>query len=187
MPQFKAPPIPSKEPPVPSSEQLIKPAFSSPAPQTNYTDSIEMPQPGFEENSVYDGTIVSKVFPRMLQTKIVALILGGLFVFGMIVGALMFGGSSTQSPQQQSGLTGVITNPDIKERLYRCGQVDKGEACVLYIVNHTRYDRIAEDFFDEAVKLTEAQRYSIAMVNPKYAKTRIPPGYFAQIKIPNVR
>lgn len=109
-----------------------------------------------------------------------------VLIIGMMFGSLLFGGSSTPQPQRQ-GLQGVVRNQDMTTPLRRCGMIDRGEACVLYIMNSTRYDKVAEDFFDEAVKLTEIQKYSISMVNPKYSKTRIPPGYFAEIKIPKIR
>ncbi|MBQ6854561.1 MAG: hypothetical protein IJO11_03865 [Alphaproteobacteria bacterium] len=109
-----------------------------------------------------------------------------VLIIGMMFGSLLFGGGSSPQPQRQ-GLQGVVRNQDMTTPLRRCGMIDRGEACVLYIMNSTRYDKVAEDFFDEAVKLTEIQKYSISMVNPKYSKTRIPPGYFAEIKIPKIR
>lgn len=168
-------------------QQQSYPPVDQPAPgsiptgmDVNTTDDMS--------DDVYADTIVARVSPSLLKTKTVYAILAGILVLGMILGNMMFGGSSSGGSQKNAAAAlGVITNPDIKEHLRRCGQVDKGEACILYIMNHTRYDKIAEDFFDTAVKLMEVQRYSVSMVNPKYAKTRIPPGYFVQLKIPNVR
>ena len=108
-----------------------------------------------------------------------------VFLCGILVGAMMFGGSS--KPQQQTGLSGVVKNTDIRSRTPRCGQIDKGQACVLYVMNNTRYDKIAENFFETALRLTEVPLFSISMANPKYAKRRIPPGAFAEILIPKVR
>lgn len=107
-----------------------------------------------------------------------------ILVVGIILGAVMFGGSS--KPVQQ-GLLGVVKNTDIRSNLPRCGRIDRGQACILYIMNSTRYDQIAESFFEEALRLTEVPIYSISMANPKYAKRRIPPGHFAEIHIPKVR
>ncbi len=180
MTQFKAPPLP----------QAPKPSFSpspaSPGTPENYPFGNEAVHTPDLQNSPdpFEGTIVHKVPLKWLETKKVVFILSGLFLIGLIFGMFFF--SSSPAPQP-TGMPGVVANPDIKERLHRCGQVDKGTACVLYLVNHTRYDKLAEEFFAEAVKLMEVQRYSVAMVNPKYAKMRIPPGYFAQIKIPNIR
>ena len=107
------------------------------------------------------------------------------FLCGILIGAMVFTGSS--KPQQQVGLSGVVKNTDIRSRTPRCGQIDKGQACVLYIMNNTRYDKIAENFFETALRLTEVPLFSISMANPKYAKRRIPPGAFAEILIPKVR
>ncbi len=123
--------------------------------------------------------------PSVLTSKSIGIMLLVTCVIGLFLGSVFFGGGSEQT--RTVGLQGVVANPDITTNIPRCGRVDKGQACILYIVNHTRYDKIVEDFFDEAVRLTEVAKYSISMVNPKYAKTRIPPGYFAQIKIPDVR
>lgn len=176
----------------PTGQQPVQPVSyppaDQPAPGTIPTGmDVNAPlQP--EEDDVYADTIVGRVSPNLLKPKTVYLILGGILLIGVILGSLFFGGgSSKNTPTNAAAALGVISNPDIKEHLRRCGQVDKGEACILYIMNHSRYDKIAEDFFDEAVKLMEVQRYSVSMVNPKYAKTRIPPGYFVQLKIPNVR
>ncbi len=105
-------------------------------------------------------------------------------LFGVLLGAMMFSGSSKPAPQ---GLLGVVKNDDIRSKLPRCGRIDRGQACILYIMNSTRYDQIAESFFEEALRLTEVPIYSISMANPKYAKRRIPPGHFAEIHIPKVR
>lgn len=123
--------------------------------------------------------------PVFISSKGILGMLLGVLCLGIIFGSIFFGGSN--NAPQPTGLQGVIRNSDVPARFPRCGRIDRGQACVLYIMNSTRYDKLAEDFFPEAVKLTEIQRYSIEMANPKYAKTRIPPGHFAEIKIPNVR
>ena len=105
----------------------------------------------------------------------------------LFLGIILFGGSS--KPPVVQGLQGVVQNPDIRanEKLQRCGRVSETTGCVLYIVNHTRNDRLAEDFIPEAVKLTGRQDFLIRIENPNYVKTRIPPGHFASIKIPRLR
>ena len=100
---------------------------------------------------------------------------------------IFFGGGSSAPQQGPSGLQGVVRNPDIYENLQRCGIVPQTEPCIVYIVNHSRADRYAEYFFDQAVKLTGRQPYLVSIENPQYAKMRIPPGYIAQIKIPRLK
>lgn len=159
------------------------------AEQAHTTEQVAMPtaesmQPSnpYVPNFATDFNLPAGI----ISTKGVMGIFGGALVAGMLFGAIFFGGGSGAT-QQNTGLQGVVRNPDITTPMKRCGLIDRGQACVLYIMNTTRYDKRAEDFFDEAVKLTEVQKFSIQMVNPKYAKTLIPPGRFAQIKIPNVR
>lgn len=103
-------------------------------------------------------------------------------VLGIFFGVTLFG---KEEVKKIEGLQGVVRNPDLEgERLQRCGQAEKGRACVLYVFNHTHYDRTVDSFFDEVVRLTEISKYSIAMVNAQYAKTLIRPGAIAEIKVP---
>ncbi|MDR2901746.1 MAG: hypothetical protein LBU87_01370 [Lactobacillales bacterium] len=173
---------PKKAPPLPP--QVTPPAFTgeeTPAVQPQQPETVTTVQ---TEEPV---SIVEKLPPVVFQPKVFWSLIAGLVVVGIFIGATLFGGSAPPPPAQGNPFL-VVKNPDINARdgLRRCGMIDKGRACVLYIVNHTTYDKTADEFFDEAVKLTQAPRYSISMVNPKYAKTRIPPGYFAEIKIPNI-
>lgn len=148
--------------------------------QTTTNEAVNLQRGKYDNNFAADFNLP----PSVITSKSIGILLLIICIFGIIIGSVFFGGSSKP---QVVGLQGVVPNQDITTRLPRCGRTDPGQACVLYIMNHTRYDKIAENFFDDAVRLTEVQKYSIAMVNPKYAKTRIPPGYFAEIKIPNVR
>lgn len=132
-----------------------------------------------QQTAIPHNNPMKNVTPKTLGIAAVLL----LFI-GIILGAMMFSGSSTPQP---TGLQGVVRNTDIRAKLPRCGRTDKGQACILYIMNSTRYDQIAESFFEEALRLTEVPIYSISMANPKYAKRRIPPGHFAEIHIPKVR
>lgn len=147
----------------------------------------EHPQEGPQRGLYDDNFAVDLNLPAsVLKTKTVALVFGVTLLVGIIFGSIMFGGGSESTPQS-AGLQGVVPNMDLDQPWPRCGTVEKGQACILYMMNNTRYDRTAEDFFDEAVRLMEVSRYSISMVNTRYAKQRIGPGYFAQIKIPNIR
>lgn len=202
--QFKAPPIPPRAPAVEisktTSQQAAKGhelseqqahsivhANQNEQTQLQFSESqINQTSSRNEENGKYDDNFAAdfNLPPSVITTKSIFVLLLIVCVLGIIIGSVFLGSSSTP---QVVGLQGVVPNQDVTTRLPRCGRTDPGQACILYIMNHTRYDKIAENFFDDAVRLTEVQKYSIAMVNPKYAKTRIPPGYFAEIKIPNVR
>lgn len=124
--------------------------------------------------------------PKVLETKFMLIVLGGILLFGMILGNALFGGKSAPSGQQQ-GLAGVIANRDISAPLERCGRTDRTAPCVMYIMNSSRYDQKAENFFDDVVRLLERSKYAIAIENPQYAQSKIPPGHFAMIKVPAIR
>lgn len=127
--------------------------------------------------------------PFIITTKGIITLFVVTLIFGMIFGHAIFGSSAPKQPPR--GLQGVINNDDIsaqtRKGLRRCGMVVPGQECVLYIMNSTRYDKSAKDFFDDAVRLMGIQRYSIDLVNPRYATRLIPPGRFAEIYIPPMR
>jgi len=84
-------------------------------------------------------------------------------------------------------LMGVVQNPDIRAQLRRCGTVSNSSPCVFYIVNHSRDDHYAEYFFEDVAKLTGRAPYRVRIENQSYAKSRIPPGYIAKVKVPPLR
>ncbi len=184
-PQLGVPPVQPQTmvPPIQSAQPA--PAQEMPQPTS------DMVQPSVSEESsagLYDNNFAAdfNLPPSILTTKMFVVIVSVVCVIGMFLGSMLFGSSSAPA-QKSSGLSGVVRNTDITKNLPRCGMTDRGQACILYIVNHTRYDKKAREFFDEAVRLTEVQKYSISIANPKYAEVRIPPGHFVQIQIPNVR
>lgn len=199
MPNFKAPPIPrplsqttnnrpavgqqpnrATTPPVQqepvSFNQPVAPVMSAP---------VENPR---EEvgSGLYDDNFAADLnLPvKLLQTKYMAGILGATLLLGMIFGALFF---STETQQITQGLTGVVYNQDFIPNTPRCGIAPPGQRCVLYIMNSTRQDKYAENFFTDAVKLTGVASFNITMANSTYAKRLIKPGYIAQINIPDIR
>ena len=167
---FKAPPVPPKAP---------TPVFMPKEhPQETQTKGL------YDDNFCVDFNLPAK----FLTTKMMAMVIGGVLLVGVIFGATFFGGSdSGTSQQQQQGLQGIVPNPDLTKRTDRCGIAEKGQACLLYIMNSSRYDKTAEDFFEEAAATMGIGTYAVSMVNVRYAKQRIRPGYIAQIKIPDVR
>ena len=68
-----------------------------------------------------------------------------------------------------------------------CGLASETAPCILYIMNHSRYDKIAQDFFADAAKLSQRNTYTVEIENAAYAKTKIPPSFFVQMKIPALR
>ena len=176
-PKFQAPPVPPKAPAFGGST----PGFPAAAPQAESKD--EMPT----DIPANNFAAALKISPRIFETKFMAAILGGCVFIGVVLGMLFFGGS--KAPQQtcpRDVIRGLVRNSEVRENLPRCGVSSPTAPCLVYIVNHSRDDRLAEYFFDQAAQLTGRQSYRIRIDNQYYAKTRIPPGYIAQIKIPRL-
>ena len=147
------------------------------------------PPPALDMDDVDQDQEIEEAPRSALDPKMIAVAVM-LVVVGMIVGAIIFGGSSTPAQQTERnvrGLTNVVPNPSITEQLKMCGQTSESAPCILYIMNHSRYDRIAQDFFAEAAKLSQRNNYTVEIENAAYAKTKIPPSFFVQMKIPAIR
>lgn len=112
-------------------------------------------------------------------------VLGGTFLVGLILGVAMSGGES--APVAPECPLRRVKNPDIQERFPLCGLTSQTEPCILYVMNSTRYEQYAEDYFETAQRLTGRSVPNISVENAIYSKLRIPPGYFAEIKIPSLR
>ena len=175
-PKFQAPPVPPKAP----AFGVPPPSFSTSAPK--------------EEVKATSETFFKKILkgfrlpPRICETKFMIPILIGCVAIGVAIGALLFGGGKAPQKTPSKGLLGVVNNPDIRERnLLRCGVPANSSACVVYIVNHARNDRYAEEFFAEAARLTGRTDYLVRIENQHYAKHRIGPGQIVRIKIPPLR
>ena len=120
----------------------------------------------------------------MLSSKPTMIIVAVVFLLGLLFGSLIFGGGETPAPVVQ-GLQGVVRNPDITQPLKRCGrETEASAACVLYVMNHATYEKLARDFFEVAVSAMGRSNMLISVDNVRYANLKIPPGYFAEIKIP---
>ncbi|MDY6407718.1 MAG: hypothetical protein SPL08_03330, partial [Pseudomonadota bacterium] len=132
--QFQAPPAPPKAP-----------SFGGPAPAfpsvSAHADSAEVPPNNF--------AAALKISPRIFETKFMLAIFGVCIFIGLALGALFFGGSSAPVVQMpRDAIRGVIENPDIRQKLTRCGMVPPSSACLVYLVNHTPDDHYAEYFFE---------------------------------------
>ena len=175
---FQTPPLPPQAPNFQAfpKTQPIETPVSFPVEKRNQHD----------EAVADDFATRFKLSPTIYRTKSMLAILGGTLFAGLLLGIMFFGGGSTAPASVSSGLQGVIQNPEIQQNLARCGTVPETEPCIVYIVNHTRADRYAEYFFDQAVKLTGRQPYLLEIANRQYAKTRIPRGYIAKIQVPRL-
>lgn len=153
---------------------------------SNFTATPNRNIPSKPDKSKYESNFASdfKLPLFFISTKGFIITIVIILITGFLFGSLIGGGNNTPPPQATTAMRGVVQNKDINSRMPRCGLVERGQACLLYIMNSTRYDKTAESYFDEAAKLMGVQKYSISIVNPKYAKELIKPGYFVEIKIP---
>ncbi|MBQ9235964.1 MAG: hypothetical protein IJ184_05835 [Alphaproteobacteria bacterium] len=104
----------------------------------------------------------------------------GFLVIGLLMGKFLLGAPTTT----HSGLQGVVLNSNVPRGRARCGVADRGQGCVLYMMNPQRRNVKVKDFYDLAAQMTGRQRYELETVNFNYAQTEIPPGEIAQLNIP---
>ena len=205
MTEFKAPPIPpapangGQEVPASTPEMVQEPAPASPAPGiTEQAPVAPAAEPSPAQSSSPNGDAfqdnmqklqektseLHQQFNALPDNKKHIILYIVVFFVGLLLGGLMFHGGSSASEPITKELSGVVPNPDIKEKLKRCGMVSPSSPCVLYVMNSYDYEKMAEDFFETAVALTKRTDFLIRSDNVRYSKMRIPPGYFAVIKIP---
>ena len=158
---------------------MTEPMFKAPLPPQGNGFT---PPPAQEQNTEQKAAgkpqdIKQKLLPYLWY------VLGGTFFVGLILGISVSGGGETAQPAPRCPVN-IVKNPDIQKSFPLCGQTSKTNECVLFIMNTTRYDAYARDFFPDAERLTERQRILISTDNPIYSNRIIPPGWFAQIKIP---
>ncbi len=140
-------------------------------------------QPAQSTGGLYDDNFAAQfnLPPVLLTTKVMGAIIAGIFFFGILFGATVFGGSTKTTT---SGLQGVVRNPEVPAGRKRCGIAERTQGCVLFMMNATRRDREARSFYDEAARITGVPSYTIELGNIEYATSIIRPGFLAQINIP---
>ena len=122
---------------------------------------------------------------KVLSTKFMALLMSGVFFFGLLLGIFMFGGSSGSEPQTTQFTIGyIVTNPEVPAGRPRCGAAEQSQGCVLYIQNNKNREIEAKDFYPLVMQLTGMQRFQIETGNMRYAHKSIKPGWIAQFNIP---
>ena len=158
---------------------MTEPIFKAPLPPKE--GGFTPPPPSVDKQPIAKQSqdLKQKILPYLWY------VLGGTFAVGLIFGAMMSGGDS--APTAPECPLKYVRNPDIQKAYPLCGRTSKTNECLLFIMNTTRYDAFAEDFYETAAQLTERNRYLISTDNPTYSKLNIPPGSFAQIKIPALR
>ncbi|MGD9637431.1 MAG: hypothetical protein AB7U85_00050 [Alphaproteobacteria bacterium] len=196
-----APPPPLKSPIMPPEPmpQVEKNDFNASAaenavvPASPFTISNDAPisqeeeiGSASEEKGRYDNNFAADLNlpPFFLKTKVI------FFLFLIILGSGIFAGKffgQTKGTVVAQGLQGVVENPEVPRGRLRCGIAEKGQGCILYIVNPERRELEAREFYSLAAQLTGVQEFLIKTGNMRYANTRIRPGHFAQINIPPIQ
>ena len=139
-------------------------------------------EPAFEENP-YEHNMASDLGlpPAFVKTKVLLPLFMFLLAFGGVAG--YFAASVLQSGAENE-LPGVVTNAEIPKGRPRCGIAQKGQGCVLYLMNAQRREVEAKDFFSMASDILGVPKFQIETANIRYATMRIPPGYIALLNVP---
>ena len=137
------------------------------------------------EPSPYEHNMASDLGlpPFFVKTKFLFPMFLILFACG---GALGFWASMLQDKSGGS-MPGVVYNMEIPKGRPRCGIAQKGQGCVLYIMNAQRREVDGRDFFSMAADILNIPKFQIETANIRYATVRIPPGYIALLNVPPVQ
>lgn len=133
-------------------------------------------------SGLYDHNMASDLGlpPAFIKTKV---LLPLFFFFILLGGAAGYFGAEMQN-KAANELPGVIHNAEIPKGRPRCGIAQKGQGCVLYLMNSQRREIEAKDFFEMAANILNVPKFQIETANIRYATSRIPPGYIALLNIP---
>ncbi|MBR1777761.1 MAG: hypothetical protein IJ752_04160 [Alphaproteobacteria bacterium] len=151
----------------------------SPEPESEEEDSEPAGTGLYEDNMAADFGLP----PVFVKTKLLL----PLFLFFIVFGAAL--GYMGSMLQQKGGgeMPGVVRNMEIPKGRPRCGIAQKGQGCVLYIMNSQRREVEGRDFFTMAADILNIPKFQIETANIRYATMRIPPGYIALLNIPPVQ
>ena len=118
--------------------------------------------------------------PSFIQTKVLLPLFLFFIVSGLVIGFCL----SSVYGQSKGDLPGVVANAEIPKGRPRCGIAQKGQGCVLYLMNAQRREIEAKEFFSMASDVLGVPKFQIETANIRYATMRIPPGYIALLNIP---
>ena len=142
------------------------------------TDDFDEPNP-YEHNMASDFGLP----PSFVSTKVL------LFLFFLFLAVGGGGGYFVGMLQNEKSneLPGVVSNSEIPKGRPRCGIAQKGQGCVLYLMNAQRREIEGRDLFARASEILGIPKFQIETANIRYATVRIPPGYIALLNIPPVQ
>ncbi len=143
------------------------------------------PQHQPTEQPYHEFSFLSFIPEKYRDKKYFLIAIIAIFLIGLIFGGIFFGGSSSNT--KSTGLAGVVANMEVPAGRPRCGMVEYGQGCVLYIVNAQRREINAKELYTLAAQMTKVPVYLIETGNLRYNNTLIKPGYIAQINIQPTR
>ena len=146
-----------------------------PAEPEQEEESLFEPSP-YEHNMASDLGLP----PAFIKTKVLL----PLFLFFIICGGVMGFVINSMQNRSDAEMPGVVYNSEIPKGRPRCGLAQKGQGCVLYLMNAQRREVEAKDFFTMASDILGVPKFQIETANIRYATMRIPPGYIALLNIP---
>lgn len=137
------------------------------------------------EASPYDDNLAADLGlpPAFIRTKVLLFVFLLFTLLGGCAG-FFFGVSQSQGKDE---MPGVVNNAEIPKGRPRCGLAEKGQGCVLYLMNAQRREMEAKEFFGYAADILGIPKFQIETANIRYATMRIPPGYIALFNIPPVQ
>ena len=137
------------------------------------------------KHSIYENNLAASfgLPPFVIRTKFLMF----TFLFFIIFGAVLGYGASLMQSGGGGGMQGLVNNNEIPKGRPRCGLAQKGQGCVLYVMNAQRREVEGRDFFGMAADILGVPRFQIETANIRYATTRIPPGYIALLNIPPIQ
>lgn len=152
--------------------------------ENGFIDDLE-PEPEPEEvveENPYEHNMASDLGlpPAFVKTKVLV----PLFFFFMVLGGCVGYFGSLLQGKSGGEMPGVVNNAEIPKGRPRCGIAQKGQGCVLYVMNAQRREMEGRDFFGMAADVLSIPRFQIETANIRYATMRIPPGYIALLNIP---
>ena len=171
----------------PISEPYAQGEYANNVPVIQQGQMYEQPQQQYVEDDAYTYASIppeggaSVAYGSMDRSKVFIVAMISLLV-GLLVGKFFFA-PSTKMPSQ-SGLQGVVVNPEVPQGRSRCGMTEKTQGCVLYIMNPQRQELSGREFYDFASQLTGRPRFILETGNMRYSNQKIKPGFIAQINIP---
>jgi hypothetical protein len=180
------------QPPVPAAQYHEEPEVD----ENGYIDDLEDDLPDssvpekeneseenddFEDNPYKDNMAADLGLPPLfIKTKMLFF----LFVFFLCLGGGVGFLGGTLKNKAINSMPGVVQNAEIPKGRPRCGIAQKGQGCVLYIMNAQRQEVEGRDFFGAAADILKVPRFQIETANIRYSTMRIPPGYIALLNIP---